>query len=187
MKPFDISPSGVWLCDDCEAHSFDESLASGLVEFFNKVKAFSIIDFGCGSGRYVKALRKAGFFAQGVDGNPKTPEFQEHCFVRDLTHPFVGHSDWVLCLEVGEHIPKEHEQNFLDNLNASIERGIVLSWYPDDDGAGTGHVNPRPNSYVKERMAERGFKSDDEAQERLRKYGSLWWWAKSLMVFRRSL
>jgi len=182
--------SGIWHCER-DAHTFDAPLADVLAKFFLEEKAQVIADAGCGSGDYVKHLRKFDLNVFGFDGNPRTPEFCEKCFVRDLTAPGMEFwlpvwplNRWILCLEVGEHIPPDKEKTFLDNLANSSSVGIVLSWFPTE-GHGIGHFNPKPNEYVKAKMAERGFKSDDEAQERLRKAATCWWFTLSLMTFRR--
>lgn len=176
--------SGIWHCGR-DAHTFDRPLADALGAFFVAEKATDILDVGCGTGDYVVHLQKWGLKSGGIDGNPKTKEFCDQCDVYDIIAPnalpYV--SDWVLCLEVGEHIPPQHEEAFLNFIYMTATRGVVLSWFPTE-GHGIGHFNPKPNEYVKAKMAERGFKSDDEAQERLRKAATLWWFTLSLMVFR---
>ena len=37
-------------------------------------------------------------------------------------------SDWVLSLEVGEHVPSRYEDMYLRNLHAHNCKGIILSW-----------------------------------------------------------
>ncbi|XP_063593324.1 uncharacterized protein LOC134770393 [Penaeus indicus] len=91
--------------------------------------------------------------------------------------------DWVLSLEVGEHIPRQHEGVFLDNLARHACTGIVLSWaVPGQDGY--HHVNPRENSYVKASMAKHGLVADEEAERKLREAASLFWFKNTLMVFK---
>ncbi len=176
--------SGIWHCER-EAHTFDEPLADVLAKFLLDEKAESVMDVGCGSGDYVRHLRKAGLQIWGVDGNPKTAEFCEGCETADILGDRRWVSDWVLCLEVGEHIPPKYETQFIQVITEGARTGIVLSWFPME-GHGIGHFNPKPNEYVKSQMAERGFKSDEEAQEKLRKAATLWWFSLSLMVFRRN-
>ena len=40
----------------------------------------------------------------------------------------LGAADWVLCLEVAEHIPRAFEERLLANLDSHNRRGIVMSW-----------------------------------------------------------
>ncbi|ROT85492.1 hypothetical protein C7M84_013179 [Penaeus vannamei] len=91
--------------------------------------------------------------------------------------------DWVLSLEVGEHIPRAFEGVFMDNLVKHACTGIVLSWaVPGQDGH--HHVNTRENEYIKASMAERGLVADEEAERKLRDTASLPWFKNTLMVFK---
>ncbi|GAW79844.1 hypothetical protein, conserved [Plasmodium gonderi] len=40
----------------------------------------------------------------------------------------IFHFDYVLCLNVGEYIPKKKEETFLKNLDRLNSKGIILSW-----------------------------------------------------------
>ena len=49
--------------------------------------------------------------------------------ISDLTAELqLGAADWVLCLEVAEHIPRAFEERLLANLDSHNRRGIVMSW-----------------------------------------------------------
>ncbi|XP_037792928.1 uncharacterized protein LOC119588307 [Penaeus monodon] len=91
--------------------------------------------------------------------------------------------DWVLSLEVGEHIPRQSEGVFLDNLVRHACTGIVLSWaVPGQDGH--HHVNNRENDYIKASMTKRGLVVDAEAERKLREAATLFWFKDTLMVFK---
>jgi len=90
----------------------------------------------------------------------------------------------VVCLEVAEHIPREHERRFLANLLRHARRGLVLSW--SNNEGGNGHVNLRSNEWVVAAMGRHGFDHDLEAQAALRKgISDIHWYRETLMVFRR--
>ncbi|XP_066944838.1 uncharacterized protein [Macrobrachium rosenbergii] len=91
--------------------------------------------------------------------------------------------DWILSLEVGEHIPKEKEQTFIDNLAQHACKGIVLSWAVVGQG-GYNHVNTRNNDYVQQQMEKRGLKMDQETSQNLRKKVAVSWFKNTLMVYR---
>ena len=178
--------NGIWTCDR-DAHSFDEPLARAISSFLRNEHCTSVIDMGCGGGHYVKHLKSTGLKVLGIDGNPKTHEFTEDCIVGDLTGllpllPFKA--DWLICLEVGEHIPPQYETMFIDNLCQNLKSGLIISWFPTE-GHGIGHFNPRSNEYVKDKLLDREFISDEMAQKNLRDAATLWWFKESLMVFRR--
>ena len=47
----------------------------------------------------------------------------------DLTTPnTLRVYDWILCLEVGEHIPKKYESVLIDNIASHARVGAVISW-----------------------------------------------------------
>lgn len=103
----------------------------------------------------------------------------------DLTVPtFLGTKyEWVMSLEVGEHIPSIHEATFLRNIVRHATEGVVLSWgVPGQHGH--HHVNLHENSYVISRMADLGFVYDNNTSEGLRKAAQLEWFKNTIMVFR---
>lgn len=48
--------------------------------------------------------------------------------------------DWVLSLEVAEHLPRSMEPVFVFNLDRHAKEGVVLSWARKGQG-GSHHVN----------------------------------------------
>lgn len=166
---------------DEKAHQFDEPLAGHLSKFFQNK---TVADFGCGhQGCYTHYLTKAGVTTIGFDGNPNT---RHPLIIADLSKPLSlgGRLDWVLSLEVGEHIPEAYEETFLHNCDSNNTQGIVISWaVPGQDGR--GHVNCRSNLYVKDKMKSRGYKNDIEEEELMREVSTLPWFKNTIMVFRR--
>ena len=53
---------------------------------------------------------------------------------------WIGHgtAGTLTCVQVGEHIPHEHEYMFVRNLHAHNCRGLVLSW-ANLEQLGTAH------------------------------------------------
>jgi Methyltransferase domain len=145
----------------------------------------SICDFGCGLGKYVNWLRVQGFECDGFDGNPNTPTLTGGvCRSLNLAKPvqLVKKYDSAICLEVGEHIPKEFESIFLDNLTRHAKDTIVLSWaIPGQEG--DGHVNCRPNSYIIYQLWRRGFQFRPWETTSLRTNCFIPWFKNTLMVF----
>ncbi|XP_042862656.1 uncharacterized protein LOC122247429 [Penaeus japonicus] len=92
----------------------------------------------------------------------------------DLSQPIhLGRKyDWVLSLEVAEHIPKKYEANFIENLIRHACKGIILSWAVPGQ-PGHHHVNCQPMSYVKKLFESRGFKSNNTAQNLSRTHSRL--------------
>jgi hypothetical protein len=172
---------------------------TGLSKDHKRPSPLSILDLGAGVGQYGHALQSR--FPQrarwlGYDGAGDVEEYTRG-FVRfaDLTLPLaLPRADWVVALEVGEHVPRAHELMLVRNLHAHACRGIILSWACY---GGHQHVNRRPNEHVIENFARLGYWLDAPATREMRQpahrarlesnrshrvYG---WFGRSLLVFRR--
>lgn len=184
-----INKNGFWQGMQAEKlHKCDSKLGSYLIEFFKHENTLSLADFGCGMGKYVKTFTDNGINAHGFDGNPNTPELTNNaCSVMDLTIPkqFDTPFDWVMSLEVGEHLPKESEDVFINNLHNNNTRGIVLSWAIKGQG-GDGHINEQNNDYIKSKFCSLGYINDIDAENKIRNNSSLYWFKNTIMVFRKN-
>jgi glycosyltransferase involved in cell wall biosynthesis/2-polyprenyl-3-methyl-5-hydroxy-6-metoxy-1,4-benzoquinol methylase len=181
-----ISNEGFWLTDDESGHCFDVSLATELKNFFNSIKCDNVLDLGCGPGYYTKYFIDNNIKCEGWDGNPNTPMMSKGlCKVADLTQlNKFDNKDWVLSLEVGEHIPKEHEATFIQNLISHSKKGIILSWATPGQ-PGDGHVNCQSNEYVVNLMKSHNYILDTHSTIQLRNSAELWWFKNTIMVFRK--
>ena len=181
-----VSPHGYFIGDS--EHVTDWRLAEAIVNFLRKENATTLVDFGCGDGDYVNYFLKQGISAVGYDGNPVTEMVSGGtCFVLDLSRAVdLDHQfDWVMSLEVGEHLPKIYETIFIENLVRHTKNGLILSWAIKGQG-GTGHFNEQNNDYVKEIFAKLGWINDIEAENQLREQAAVHWFKNTVMVFRPS-
>jgi cyclopropane fatty-acyl-phospholipid synthase-like methyltransferase len=182
-----ISTNGFWLDDTTENHHFDTLLGPSLVNFLKKENAKTVVDFGCGHGKYTELFNNEGIVCEGFDGNPNTGKLTDgKCGVLDLSQNvnLTKKYDWVMSLEVGEHIPKVFEDNFIGNLDMHNTKGIIISWAIPGQG-GHGHYNEQPNHYIKTVFKALGYINDTAAEEELRKNCQCWWFKNTIMVFRR--
>eukprot|EP00966_Prymnesium_polylepis_P250148 5783121-Prymnesium_polylepis.1 len=148
------------------------SFLDGELPFTPKGKQ-TMVDFGAGVGQYGHALLSLQPSAEheymGYDGAGNVEEWTAG-FVRffDLTLPLsLPRRDWVLSLEVGEHVPARFEDMYLRNLHAHNCKGIILSWaHPGQ--LGTGHINNRAAEYVWQRLEELGYAIYPELSQLLR-------------------
>jgi len=101
-----------------------------------------------------------------------------------LAQYWLPRYDWVLSLEVLEHIPATYEQLVLDNVDRAAGLGVVLSWARIGQG-GFYHVNNRSPAYVNQTMFDRGFTMDSNTSLALRREATLPWLKRNIMVFRR--
>lgn len=185
----EISEKGYWIGDANGWHVTDWNLAKGLAIFLQREQARSVVDFGCGEGDYVQYFLDHGLDCIGYDGNPNTPELTKGLGqVLDLSETFdLGRTfDWVLSIEVGEHIPHQFEKIYIENLMRHAEKGIILSWALKNQ-AGAGHFNCQNNDYIKAIFARYGYINDIEAETILRSSVSAWWFSNTLMVFRKTI
>lgn len=177
-----IHERGYWLSrEEFKTHQFDKTLCHEIAKIFCIETA---VDVGCGNGSYTNSLNAAGIKCAGYDGSPSTREIAgKHCGTKDFSDPVdIGQYDLVLSLEVGEHIPVQYEQTFIDNLCKAARQYICLSWAVEGQG-GTGHVNCRNNDYVIAEMKKRGFGLEGESTTALRKAASIPWFRNTIMVF----
>ncbi len=187
LDSFEISEKGYWIGEVEECHAIDVILGEAIADFFAEEEALSVVDFGCGMGSYVKQIRMKGIRAEGYDGNPNTLELTDGvCKILDLSESFQLQEtfDWVLSLEVGEHLPQQYERIFIENIMRHARKGIVLSWAIKNQG-GTGHFNEQNNDYIKAVFASYGYINDVAAEKKLRSASTVIWFKNSLMVFRK--
>jgi len=180
-----VSKYGYWL--ENIRHDYDHELALAIGEVLQKKGVTTVADFGCGDGRYIKTLIALGFDGEGFDGNPHTPTMTDGVGkVLNIALPQnLGKKyDFVISLEVGEHIPKKFEATFLANLDRHNIKGIILSWAVPGQG-GYGHFNERSNQYIKKQLRKLGYRPNNELQEFLRQSATIFWFKNTVMVFEK--
>ena len=168
-------------------HVTDKVLAEQLSIFF---KNKTVASFGDGPGQYKKLIDKTGRVKKydAYDGAPFCPETSEGLVkFLDLTVPQYGLPvyDWIISLEVAEHIPSEFESVYIDNIVRHAAKGIVISWAVPGQG-GLSHVNNRPLSYVKNMLLRKGFVHNAKASAELSSSASVSWLKNNINVFERS-
>ncbi len=134
-------------------------------------QGMSLLDFGAGVGQYGHALRSldSRYRWRGYDGAGNV-EQATNGFVSwfDLTLPLsLPRADWVMALEVGEHVPPEHEKMFVRNLHAHNCHGVIVSWARLGTW-GHGHANNREPAYVAGLFASLGYRPHDALTAALR-------------------
>lgn len=184
----EIDKRGFWYQENKNWYQYEiaKDLCNNIIDFFKKYNAVTIVDMGCGNGSYSEALYKEGFDILAIDGNPNIKNWLNvPCMVADLSKPLnIDKFDWVLCLEVGEHIPKKWEKIFINNLHNSNSHGIILSWAIEGQG-GFGHFNCRNNEYIKKIFKKLGYQNLVEEENKLRKTNTTWF-QNTIMVFKKN-
>jgi hypothetical protein len=183
-----INTKGFWETATNINHVHDQSLCNQLIVFLKKNNINTLVDFGCGTGEYVKKFIKENIHCEAYDGNPNTEILTGGIGkVLDLSNTFDLNKqfDCVLSLEVGEHIPKKYEQIFIDNICHHTNKFLILSWAVIGQG-GHGHFNCQNNKYIIEQLEKRHFIYQTQESNILRNSSSnAWWFKNTIMVFRK--
>ena len=159
----------------------------------------SVLDLGAGLGQYEMNWVREGNVGSRPDqisslrmfDGAENVEAVTNGRVRwaDLTEPLedVEPADWVLSLEVGEHIPSGNATNtFVYNLQHHSKKGIVVSWAVPGQG-GHHHINNMDADGVLSLFS--GFEFDAALSMTLRQEASrepcCSWFEKTIYVFAR--
>ena len=138
------------------------ALVSSLL-FAGRSNRLSLIDMGAGVGQTCHELlsRDPKLNCSSYDGAGNVHEATEG-FVQwiDLTRPFhAPPADWVMSLEVGEHVPNAKEAMLIRNLHAANRCGIILSWGRYTPGKrGHGDANYHSKAYMVELFQTLGYR-----------------------------
>tara|TARA_Y100000389_G_scaffold158319_1_gene159740 strand:- start:350 stop:916 length:567 start_codon:yes stop_codon:yes gene_type:complete len=176
--------TGIWIGDELhKMHKFDKGLCKSLCDFFEE-NGGNVVDLGCGYGQYVEKISEITE-CFGYDGNPYTESITNGlCKVVKLHEPlnYKRKTDWVLSLEVGNHIPEKYEDVFINNIHKTCGRGIIISWATTHQG-GRFQFNKRNNDYIINKFQKLGYTYDSKLAYKFRNDSSCLWFKKSLMVF----
>lgn len=142
----------------------DEKLANTLGNLFINKR---VADFGAGLGWYCPIISKYSKVCDEYDGSAN---------IEDITHGRIKYFnlaeplkmecnyDYIISIEVAEHIPKEYEDIYINNLIKCSKEGIVITWAKIGQ-AGHFHVNNRAREDVIKLFAKKGLEYDNKKTE----------------------
>ena len=92
----------------------------------------------------------------------------------------------VISLEVGEHIPAEFMDIYLDNITNNCDNYLITSWAIRGQ-AGFGHVNCLDNHEIIPLIEKRGFKLMEKETEEVRNIdlSEAPWFKNTLFIFKK--
>ena len=132
----------------------------------------SVIDVGCGTATWLSVWREHGVEdVFGVDGDYVNPEWlkipKDRFMAFDLNCPLKLERTFELAstLEVAEHIPPEHADQFVDSM-VRLSPVVLFSAAIPHQG-GVFHVNEQWQAYWAERFARRDYLAVDCVRPRV--------------------
>ena len=150
----------------------------------------TIGDFGAGGGHYSTWFNETGVVrsSHAYDGIPDiykiTKGAVQEWNLADESKPINKIFDWVFCIEVAEHIPKQFQDAMIRNWARYAKIGFIISW--SDMNLGIGHVNPLPFDQVVQVIESiTPFKLHQQATMRLRAASTKDYIARTVALFKR--
>ncbi len=143
----------------------------------------SVVDFGCGLGTWLKAFKDNGVLEIfGIDGDYVDREklyidkkyFKAHNLAENIN--LEKKYDLCLCLEVAEHIEKEKEDVFINNLVKASNIILFSAAIPGQADKKIGHINERWPEYWQEKFKEKGFVMLDPLRAKIFNNKEVEWW-----------
>lgn len=149
--------------------------------------AASVLDVGCGDGRWLSVAKALGAQSiQGVDG-PWTDLARllipaEDVHIQDLSSrlDLKRRYDLAISLEVAEHVAKRHAEQFVDNLARHAD--VVLFGAAIPYQGGFRHINEQWPSYWATLFKRSGYRCFDPFRSQLWSDQSVHYWYKQNML-----
>jgi 2-polyprenyl-3-methyl-5-hydroxy-6-metoxy-1,4-benzoquinol methylase len=171
---------------------------SALEDVFDLKIIDSICDVGTGTGNLLYFAKKkytkieiAGYEYFEWSKQYAHQTVSEYIKISDLSESLKNYKTFNLvnCSDVGEHIKKESEDVFIDNLCKLSNDILIVSW---SNEVNDQHLNPQKKSYIIKKIIKKGFQEWTEKTSDLRfslknkiKHEAFPWLSKSIMVFKK--
>ncbi len=126
----------------------------------------SVVDFGCGPGAWLQALRAGGaipilgldqFDPANVELLIGSTEYQRVDLTKEIQ--LARRYELALCLEVGEHLPPQASRTLVRNLIRAANRVVFSAAIPGQGGV--NHTNERPLRDWLQLFSDEGYVASD--------------------------
>jgi hypothetical protein len=149
----------------------------------------SIVDFGCGTGAWLRCAADIGVCdIQGLDGGWVVTDdlcIGPHQFRRtDLTKPVAldRKYDLAICLEVAEHLPPSSAGTLVDSITQASDLILFSAAIPNQGG--THHINEQWQDYWVALFGRRGFAASDIVRPAIWGRPDVeWWYQQNTLLF----
>jgi len=169
-------------------HVHSQKVSNWIMNFLSEDKETPIYDFGCGMGSYLSDLYNNGHKnVTGIEMFPPKTDYEFTIKSQNLAESFRYETKGnVISLEVGEHLPSQHMDTYLDNITSHCSKYLIISWALRGQG-GFGHFNELNNNEVIPQITKRGFEYLSEASMDARRdiEEDFWYFRNSIMVFKK--
>jgi SAM-dependent methyltransferase len=175
--------------------SASQSATAMAQSIFDLIRPSRVVDYGCGTGSFLAAMRKTGCFVVGTELVPAARRMCDQKFVPTVPLDLasvqpdhaLGGADLATCFEVAEHLPATAALGLVRLL---VETAPVVIFSAATPGqGGKGHVNEQPHDYWVSLFRQAGCAYESETSLAFREYwkrsGVAPWYANNAMVFRR--
>ncbi len=143
----------------------------------------SIVDFGCGTGTWMNAAQSHGAKrVLGIEGDWLKEEYLDRPGLEvhrhDLTEPLNidRKFDLAISLEVGEHLPEERAQSFVEDICRTSTKVLFGAAIPEQGGV--GHINEQWQSYWARLFSELDYKAFDVIRPKIWSNSNIPLWYK---------
>ena len=171
-----------------QVHVHSQLVSNWIMNLLKDLKEEPIIDFGCGMGTYLNDLYNNGHKTLiGVEAIPPKNDYPFEIKSHNLAESFdLGIKGNVISLEVGEHLPAEYMQMFLQNVTSHCSNYLIISWALRGQG-GYGHFNELNNDEVIPEITKRGFEYLEDLSMDARKNveDEFGYFRNTIMIFKK--
>lgn len=154
---------------------------------FSILKPHTILDVGCGTGKWLTIAKQLGAIEvkglEGVDIERSMLTITDIEFVHhDLTTPFLLDKvyDLTICLEVAEHLPYHAAEILIQGLTAHSKFILFSAAIPGQGGQ--NHINEQIPEYWQRIFKLNNFYPYDILRKRFWDNAKVEWWYKQNML-----
>ena len=159
---------------------------SSAQKILEKVKDFysfsSAVDFGCGTGTWLKACMELGCRnIHGFDGfaDPSSLCIPSECFSQKLLGENIDLKkfyDLAICLEAAEHVDEKFSNLIVENLTKASKVILFSAALPGQGG--TNHINEQPPEFWQKKFVKLNYTQLDIIRPIIWDEPAVAWWYK---------
>jgi len=142
----------------------------------------SAVDFGCGTGTWLKACMELGCLSiQGFDGfaDQSALSIPPQCFSQKLLGETINLTkiyDLAVCLEAAEHVEEKFSDSIVDNLTKASKVILFSAALPGQGG--TNHLNEQPPEFWQKKFMVHRYTQLDIIRPIIWDEPAVAWWYK---------